>query len=209
MLANRSLLSKAGALAAPLLLGAAVLMSSPTRAQDRLPWDSPQQSQAGTGSDTVAARSDVYTPDGSYSGGSTYPKQPTYRDDAYRPDDAYRSQGNGDAYVPPPSGSSQAYRSDEPAYTPDYAPYPETAPQPYEPDYGPPPPEYDRPPPEYGEPPPPAYDDYDRRTYSRNEVLEAGHAFFGSVSRGLASVVEYAFERAGRPNGYILGEDAG
>jgi hypothetical protein len=39
--------------------------------------------------------------------------------------------------------------------------------------------------------------------------LNAGHRFFGSVSQGLASVVEYAFQKQGRPNGYILGEDAG
>ena len=45
--------------------------------------------------------------------------------------------------------------------------------------------------------------------YSQNEILEAGRHFFGSVSKGLASVVEYAFSKSGRPNGYILGEDAG
>ena len=45
--------------------------------------------------------------------------------------------------------------------------------------------------------------------YSQNEIIEAGRHFFGSVSRGLASVVEYAFSKSGRPNGYILGEDAG
>ncbi|MCK5713625.1 MAG: DUF1134 domain-containing protein, partial [Hyphomicrobiaceae bacterium] len=45
--------------------------------------------------------------------------------------------------------------------------------------------------------------------YSQNEILRTGHGFFGSVSKGLASVVEYAFQKAGRPNGYILGEDAG
>jgi hypothetical protein len=54
---------------------------------------------------------------------------------------------------------------------------------------------------------------YDQRaadgTYTRNEILETGHRFFGSVSQGLASVIEYAFQRAGQPNGYILGEDAG
>lgn len=46
-------------------------------------------------------------------------------------------------------------------------------------------------------------------TYSRGEISEAGHRFFGSVSKGLASVIEYAFKRSGRPNGYILGEDVG
>lgn len=48
-----------------------------------------------------------------------------------------------------------------------------------------------------------------QKTYSSNEILGAGHRFFGNISRGLASVVEYAFSRQGRPNGYILGEEAG
>lgn len=46
-------------------------------------------------------------------------------------------------------------------------------------------------------------------TYSMDEIKEKGHRFFGSVSMGFARVVEYAFQRAGRPNGYILGEEAG
>jgi hypothetical protein len=45
--------------------------------------------------------------------------------------------------------------------------------------------------------------------YSQNEIIDAGGRFFGSVSKGLASVVEYTFQKSGRPNGYILGEDAG
>ena len=46
-------------------------------------------------------------------------------------------------------------------------------------------------------------------TYEQNEIVAAGHGFFGAVSKGLASAVEYAFKSQGRPNGYILGEDAG
>jgi hypothetical protein len=46
-------------------------------------------------------------------------------------------------------------------------------------------------------------------TFSADEIKEAGHRFFGSVSMGLARAIEYAFQRAGRPNGYILGEEAG
>ncbi len=42
--------------------------------------------------------------------------------------------------------------------------------------------------------------------YSQNEIIDAGGRFFGSVSKGLASVVEYAFQKSGRPNGYILGD---
>jgi hypothetical protein len=49
----------------------------------------------------------------------------------------------------------------------------------------------------------------DKGTYSTDEIMEAGHRFFGRVSMGFARVVEYAFQRAGRPNGYILGEEAG
>ncbi len=57
---------------------------------------------------------------------------------------------------------------------------------------------------EYRDGPPPRDDGY-----SQNEIIEAGGRFFGSVSKGLASVVEYAFQKSGRPNGYILGSDAG
>jgi hypothetical protein len=38
-------------------------------------------------------------------------------------------------------------------------------------------------------------------------VLDQGHRFFGTVSRGLAGVVEEATSRWGRPNGYILGQE--
>jgi hypothetical protein len=46
-------------------------------------------------------------------------------------------------------------------------------------------------------------------TFSLEEINETGHRFFGRVSMGFAQAVEYAFQRAGRPNGYILGEEAG
>ena len=49
----------------------------------------------------------------------------------------------------------------------------------------------------------------DRGTFSQNEIVGAGHRFFGNVSGGLASAIEWAFQKAGRPNGYILGQDAG
>jgi hypothetical protein len=44
--------------------------------------------------------------------------------------------------------------------------------------------------------------------YSSNEVLDAGHKFFGTVSRGLAQIVERAVSQWGLPNGYVLGEEA-
>ena len=49
----------------------------------------------------------------------------------------------------------------------------------------------------------------DQGTFSRDEIMETGHRFFGSVSMGFARAIEYTFQRAGRPNGYILGEEAG
>jgi hypothetical protein len=42
-----------------------------------------------------------------------------------------------------------------------------------------------------------------------DEVLASGHRFFGSVSRGLAEGVETLSSKWGRPNAYILGQEAG
>lgn len=44
--------------------------------------------------------------------------------------------------------------------------------------------------------------------YSIQEIVDAGHSFFGSTTEGLAKMVETAFESYGLPNGYILGEEA-
>lgn len=43
--------------------------------------------------------------------------------------------------------------------------------------------------------------------YSSQEMVQAGHNFFGTVSGNLASVIETAMSRYGQPNGYILGEE--
>ncbi len=76
------------------------------------------------------------------------------------------------------------------------APYPPPPPG----AYPPPPP----PPPAPPYPPPPP-----QQNYTPDELIGAGHKFFGTVSRGLASVVEAAVSRWGQPNGYVLGEEAG
>jgi hypothetical protein len=44
-------------------------------------------------------------------------------------------------------------------------------------------------------------------TYAPEELVGAGHRFFGNVSRGLASVIERAVSQWGLPNGYVLGEE--
>jgi hypothetical protein len=131
-----------------------------------------------------ATEDDAYRP----SDGGVYPEddvaapRPPYRPSGvYREDDNYRRYDDGGQVVaPPPRGPDDSVGYGEPYHAPgDYD------------DRGP----YDGPPP----------DD----SYSQNEILEAGRSFFGSVTKGLASVVEYAFSKSGRPNGYILGEDAG
>ena len=57
-----------------------------------------------------------------------------------------------------------------------------------------------------GPPPPPAPA---TNQFSPVELVDAGHRFFGGISRGLAEIVEKAVSQWGQPNGYILGEEAG
>lgn len=144
-----------------------------------------------------------------------------------RANDAYSPPRGGDAYsnnrypsgqsAPVPDYRQQGYSSSQPTGTRQYGSARRI--EPYEPDYGGNAGRYQndyddggrRP---YGS----EADRYDDRaqipyegseTYSRNEVIDAGHRFFGSLSSGLAQAVEYLFQSAGRPNGYILGEGAG
>ena len=72
------------------------------------------------------------------------------------------------------------------------------------------------PPPAQYQPPPPApqgqqYPAPQRQTgpstYGPDELVGAGHKFFGNVSRGLASIIERAVSQWGLPNGYVLGEE--
>jgi hypothetical protein len=95
-------------------------------------------------------------------------------------DDAPRS------IAPPPRNAYGA--NSNPGYGEPYAPPPGNRGDPYGPGAN------------AGPPPPP-------NTYSSNEIVDAGHRFFGKASEGLANVVEYAFRKNGRPNGYILGEE--
>ena len=101
-----------------------------------------------------------------------------------------------------------------PAYPPAASPYPPPAAAPYPPPAAPsypppasgpytPPPA--APPPAYASHPVPPRDDQ----FSPGELIEAGHRFFGGVSRGLAMIVQRAGSQWGQPNGYILGEEAG
>src|ERR1700722_2469413 len=58
-------------------------------------------------------------------------------------------------------------------------------------------------------PQPPPQPPPSNNQFSSSEVIDAGHHFFGGISRGLAQLVEKAGSQWGQPNGYILGEEAG
>jgi hypothetical protein len=47
----------------------------------------------------------------------------------------------------------------------------------------------------------------DNTQYTMEEIIDAGHGFFGSTTGGFAKVVEKAFSRYGLPNGYVLGQE--
>ena len=57
--------------------------------------------------------------------------------------------------------------------------------------------------------PPPGTLPANESRFNASEIVNAGHNFFGTVSRGLAQIVERAVSQWGLPNGYILGEEAG
>ena len=44
--------------------------------------------------------------------------------------------------------------------------------------------------------------------FGPGELVNAGHQFFGTISRGLAQVIEKAISLWGLPNGYVLGQEA-
>ena len=106
----------------------------------------------------------------------------------------------------------QAAAQPAPAYPPPASSYPPPPASPYPPPatspYSPPPGSAyppAAPAPAYSPRPVPPRDDQ----FSPDELIEAGHRFFGGVSRGLAMIVQRAGSQWGQPNGYILGEEAG
>lgn len=45
--------------------------------------------------------------------------------------------------------------------------------------------------------------------FSKDEIQEASRGLFGTVSSGLANVIEHAFSKMGRPSGYVVGSEGG
>ncbi len=194
----------------------AMLWAAPASAQERLPWERGYQQP-----------DDTYRPEPRYDP-QNQPQNEAYRPprsgdsyspprtgDAYAPrnGDAYGAPRTGDAYSPPRGDAYSPPRGD--AYSGAYNGPGQSG------GYNQPSSSSGR----YGQPytPNDESQEYDRRYdprpynsegppgegYSSREILAAGHGFFGSISKGMASVVEYAFQKQGRPNGYILGQDAG
>lgn len=92
-----------------------------------------------------------------------------------------------------------------PPYQPPQQPYQPPPQQPYQPPAQQP--SYQPPPQQPSYQPPPQQQANDR--FQPGELVEAGHRFFGGVSRGLATVIEKAVSQWGLPNGYVLGEEGG
>ncbi|KAB2912089.1 MAG: DUF1134 domain-containing protein [Hyphomicrobiaceae bacterium] len=213
------------ALAGGLLLSLPILLwATSGSAQEQLPWarSGEPQYQPNDAYRPDPRYNQGYRPNEAYSPRYSYSNPPV--NDAYRPPNGDYAQTPGSYNQPysgqpgpygqqpyPPQGYGQPYNGQgygQPYYAPQgqgygqpYAPPPQAYNDPAYRDYGPPP-GYERP----GLRP---YESTGAGTYSSREIMDAGHSFFGSVSKGLAAVIEYAFQKQGRPNGYILGEDAG
>lgn len=43
--------------------------------------------------------------------------------------------------------------------------------------------------------------------FQADELIKAGHAFFGGASANIASVIENMFSQSGKPSAYIIGEE--
>jgi hypothetical protein len=100
--------------------------------------------------------------------------------------------GPASAQQPPPAYPAQ--QSPYPAQQPPA--YPAQQPQSYPAQQPPPPGAY-----------PPPQRQAGPETFGPDELVSAGHKFFGNVSRGLASIIERAVSQWGLPNGYVLGEE--
>jgi len=101
------------------------------------------------------------------------------------------------APLPPKSGSRTGWSTETSEHVPLPPPRPPVQPQ------APNPP---LPPPMQGLPP---LQQEPSESFTQEEIREASRGFFGTISGGLASVVEHAFSTLGRPTGYVLGNEGG
>ena len=193
MLHRLKLLAAASAVASLALLASA----APVVAQERLPWLNQAEPRDPPRPYTDQRDEEERPVDQRGYGSPAAP--PVYVPGPY-------SRGPNDAYTPArPGGYANSERSRSGATGGYNEPYREPAVEPYDRRYGSASPT-DR----DSRSGPRRYDEDSRDgTFSADEIKRAGHSFFGSISQGLASIIEYAFKQKGRPNGYILGEDVG
>jgi hypothetical protein len=107
------------------------------------------------------------------------------------------------------SGPVQAQMQQQPVQSAPLPPAGQQAAPPPGAQMAPPPGAQMAPPPGPQAAPPPATMQPNAQEFSPNEIVDAGHRFFGGISRGLATIVEKAVSQWGLPNGYILGEEGG
>jgi hypothetical protein len=216
MMFSRSFLANS----ATVLVLTVMLPTTAANAQEQLPWGQSERSRViqpgdqgyGSGSGGYGERAgqrDTYAQRDSSSGYPSSrsnderdepppnrdyrPASPVYPSSPDRsPDRAYGDRSGGDR-----SGDDRSYDNGRYGDRGPGRPY-ENAPPPYAGNR-----DYDRPAP-YAR-----GDQSEGRTYSNGEITNAGHRFFGRITSGLANVIEHAFKRGGRPNGYILGEEGG
>jgi len=100
----------------------------------------------------------------------------------------------------PPPGQQYSPPAQQGPQPPPGEPYPPQGQQ-----YPPPGQQYTQPAPPPNLPPPQRQAGPD--VFAPDELVSAGHRFFGNVSRGLASIIERAVSQWGLPNGYVLGEE--
>jgi hypothetical protein len=103
-----------------------------------------------------------------------------------------------------PASAQQAPQPQYQTPQPQYQPQPQQQPQYQQPPQNQAQPQYQ---PQPQQPAPPTQQQAGPNTYGPDELVGAGHRFFGNVSRGLASVIERAVSQWGLPNGYVLGEE--
>ena len=56
---------------------------------------------------------------------------------------------------------------------------------------------------------PPPGEMNDEAGYSIEEIRDATKGFFGTISTNVAAVLEHTFSIAGKPTGYVLGQEGG
>lgn len=174
-------------------------VASQVLAQEQLPWQSSNARSGPYSPPMSVGANDSYRPSGEGYGAS-----PAQTNDAYKSGQGETPSDGGAGQPGDSSGSVDQYGGQETGPQSDSQRSRESG-RGYGEPYSPPPQTYD----DASRQPAPNSDPRTSEGFEQNEILGAGHRFFGGISGGIANGIEWAFKSQGRPNGYILGEDAG